>query len=111
MLYTCAEDFFKYASSIERISREDELKLGLKMREGDEDAKEQLIRSYIPVLAAYLKKYSRNPSLSLVYFGLGVLTDSVTNFNFQIENPTFTRFLGDSVRQTITRYIVDENKQ
>lgn len=111
MLYTCSNDFFKYATSISRISREEEKELGLKMQEGNEDAKEQLIRSYIPVLAAYLKKYSRDPSLSLVYCGLDVLADSVKNWNFQIENPTFTRFLGDRVRQMITRYIVNENKQ
>ena len=107
MLYKCADDFFKYAANVKRISREEEKELGLKMKEGDEEAKETLITSYLPVLASYLKRNFREPSLAVIYSGLAVLSDSVQSFNFQIENPTFTRFLGFEIRKMVTRFIAD----
>lgn len=107
MLYKCADDFFKYAATVKRISREEEKELGLKMKEGDEEAKEALITSYLPVLASYLKRNSREPSLAFIYSGLVVLSDSVQNFNFQVENPTFTKFLGYKIRRMVTRFIAD----
>ena len=107
MLYNCADDFFRHAATVKRISREEEKELGLKMKEGDEEAKEALITGYLPVLASYLKRNFREPSLELVYRGLVVLSDSVQKFNFQIENPTFTRFLGFGIRKMVTRFIAD----
>ena len=107
MIYKCADEFFRYAASVKRISREEEKELGLKMKEGDEEAKEALITGYIPVLASYIKRNFRGPSLELVYRGLVVLSDSVRDFDFQVENPTFSRFLGVRINKMVTRYIAD----
>ena len=108
MLFQCANDFYEYAASVKRISREEEKELGRKMKEGDEEAKETLITSYLPVLASALKRYFYERSLDLVYRGLAVLSDAVQNFDFQIENPTFAKFLTDKIRRMITRFIAEK---
>ena len=107
MLYTCAGDFFQYAATVKKISREEEKKLGLEMREGSEEAKEAIITSYLPVLASYLKRYSSNPGLELIYRGLDTLKDAVAHFNFQSENPTFSKFLGNQIKLMMAKYIAD----
>ena len=77
------------------------------MKEGDQEAEEALITSYLPILASYLKRNSRKPSLALIYNGLVVLSDSIKSFDFQIEDPTFTRFLGFRIRKMVVRFIAD----
>ena len=108
MIYKCAADFFKHAATIKTISREEEKELGLKMKEGAEEAKEALITGYLPVLASYLKRYTYESSLELVYRGLVVLSDAVQSFDFQVDNPTFSRFLGFRIRNMVTRFIADK---
>ena len=107
MLYTDAAHFFTHADGIPRLSREEEKALGARAKEGDEAAARALTDSYLPMLAAYLKRYADTPSLRLIYMGVETLTEAVASFDFQTENPTFTRFLGDRVRRMMTRYIAD----
>jgi len=107
MLFKTAQEFFDYAKTIQRVSRSEELELAKRMREGDETAKKALIDSYIPVLAAYIQKNTREPSLEVIYRGFNLLSDSIHNFNFQIENPTFTRYLGEKIRLMMTHFIAD----
>ena len=107
MLYTDAAHFFAYADGRVRLSREEEKALGARAKEGDEAAAQALTDSYLPLLAAYLKRYADTPSLHLIYTGVATLEEAVASFDFQTENPTFTRFLGDRVRRMMTRYVAD----
>ena len=107
MLYTSADEFFALAASAKRLSREEEKALGTRAKEGDAAALRVLTDSYLPVLASYLKRYTDTPSLHLIYLGVETLEEAVAAFDFQAENPTFTRFLGDRVRRMMTRYIAD----
>ena len=110
MLYTDANEFFAHAARTERLSREEERALGAEMQAGDEAARHALVDGYLPVLAALLSRYESRPSLQLVYMGIKTLEDAVSAFDFQTEDPTFTRFLGDRVRRMMTRYVADSPK-
>ena len=107
MLYTSADEFFALAARSGKLSREEEKALGARLGEGDETAGQALVRGYLPLLAAYLKRYTDTPSLHLIYLGVETLEEAVATFDFQAENPTFTRFLGDKVRRMMTRYVAD----
>ena len=107
MLYLCANDFFKQAENAKRLSREEERKYASEMQAGNESARRILTDSYLPVLAAYLKRFSAEPSLELIYRGLETLDEAISHFNFEAERPPFSKFLGDRLRQTVTRYIAD----
>jgi DNA-directed RNA polymerase specialized sigma subunit len=107
MFFKTPKEFFDYTKTVQRISRSEELELAKRMQEGDEKAQEALITSYLPVLASYLNRYWRNPSLEFVYRGLAVLRTSVLHFDFQMENPSFTRFLAARIKRMAALFIVD----
>lgn len=113
MLYASAEDFYNKVATIKRLSREEEKELARKMQDGNEDAKKLLFDSYLPVLASFLKRYTRNPSLDMVYKGMELLHTSIETFDFQYDSPspnvTFVHFLSDKVRRMMTRYIADNH--
>ena len=109
MIYTSAQSFFEYAENVKRLSREEELAYAIKMKAGDEEAKQAIVNGYLPILAAYLKRYTREASLEYIYRGIETLNEAVEKFDFQIENPTFTRFLQNEIRRMATRYIADSS--
>lgn len=113
MLYTCTEAFFDHVDQLKRagkLTREEEKELAQKMKDGDEEAKKALTESYLPFLAALLKRYARTPSLDMVYKGIQVLQTSIATFDFLHDslspNVTFVYFLSDKVRRAMTRYIM-----
>ena len=113
MLYKSAEDFYNKVATIKRLSREEEKELALKMvNEGDENAQKALVIGYLPVLAAYLKRYTCTPSLDMIYEGVEILETSIATFDFLYDSPspnvTFVHFLSDKVRRMMTRYIADK---
>lgn len=107
MLYTCADDFFKHAAEMKQLTREEEKELASKMQQGDEDAKNSLINSYLPILASYIKRYTAQPSLQIIYLGIETLRTSIENYNFQFKNPTFSKYLGNNIRQMMAKYIAN----
>ena len=111
MLYTSAEDFYNKAATIKRLSREEEKELAKKMKERHENAQKALVVGYLPVLAAYLKRYTRTPSLDMIYKGIEILETSIATFNFLYDSPSpnvnFANYLADKVCRMMTRYIAD----
>ena len=111
MLYTSAEDFYNKVATIKRLSREEEKELAQKIKEGDENALKALVVGYIPVLATYLKRYTRTPSLDMIYKGIEILETSISTFDFLSDSPspnvTFSNYLGGKVRRMITKYIAE----
>ena len=73
MLYIRAEDFYEEARSCSAMSRQEELQCARQMREGDALARERLIRSYLPMTAAYI---SRMPAHRLNWY----LRNAVTRY-------------------------------
>ena len=115
MLYTCVDDFFNHVEEIKKtqkpLSREEEKELAQKMKAGDYDAKKALTEAYLPILASFLKRYTRTPSLSMVYDGVMILETSINTFDFLHNNPspnvTFVNFLSNKIRQMMIKYIAD----
>lgn len=107
MKYTCAADFFAHAATMQRLSREQELEYARRMKEGEPTAKQVLTDSYLPVLASYLKRYVKKPSLHLVYLGIQMLDAAVASFDFFQEDPSFSKHLGQEVKKLVARYIAD----
>ena len=105
MKYTCTDDFFAHAATMQRLSREQELAYAKQAKEGNPTAKQALTDSYLPVLASYLKRYVSQPSLHLVYLGIQMLDAAVASFDFSAEDPSFSKYLGQEVKKLVTRYI------
>lgn len=108
MLYKHADDFFKQAAAIKRLSREEEKECARKMKSGDESARQMIINSYLPLVASCAKRYfSGDTSLELIYRFLNILESSVDSFNFENDNYSFMSHLSSRFRQEAARFIVD----
>ena len=111
MLFKTTQEFFDYTKTIKRISRDQEKEYAKKVQEqGDEEAKQMLIKSYLPVVASCIKRYSfEEPSLDMVYRCIGVLEDAVSKCDFQQDN-AFMNTLSFRLRRAMTLYIVNSPK-
>ena len=111
MLYTSIDDFFEKASSCRKLPREEEIYLAEAMYNGDASAREQLIRSYIPMVAGHIKRCSPHmQTLRLVYTCLRSLEKAVDSFNFLQTSETFTHRLSWWLRQAVTEYIAGQSE-
>lgn len=110
MFYTCADDFFRHASSLERIAREDEIKYARLMNEGDSFARQAIVDSYIPVVAARVKRLPKEyRSLEIIYRCLDVLEKAVDTFNFLQDGETFLHTLCVRLNPMINRYFAERD--
>ncbi len=107
MIYVSVDDFYEKASLCKRLTREEELECARKMKAGDKEAREQLIQSYIPVVAGYIKHTkSHLQNLGLVLYCIQALEKAVDSFDFIQDSETFSHRLSWHLRQAVTRYIV-----
>ncbi len=106
MLYTCADDFFDKASSIERLPVEDEMKYIRAMKEGDESAREVIVSSYLPFVAGYIKRTFRadKVSLELIYRCIDKLEEAICRYDIS-DRKAFSRQLSNQLKRTVTGYI------
>ena len=56
MIYISIEDFYKKAESCHVLSRQEEIECAQQMKNGDAAARERLIESYLPMVAAHVKR-------------------------------------------------------
>lgn len=81
------------------------------MKKGDAFAREQLIESYFPMVAAHIKRTaSHMQSLGLIVYCQQALEKAVDNFNFLQDGETFAHRLSWSLRQATTKYMVESRK-
>ena len=107
MLFINAEDFFAQAAKTPRLSREEERRLAMEMSQNPA-AREQLINSYIPMVAGYIQRMPENlRTLKSVYICLESLEKGVDSFNFLQDRESFTNHLSRRLRQCITRCIAE----
>ena len=107
MLFISTEDFFNQAKALPPLSREEEQLLAKQMAQ-DPAAREQLIRSYLPHVASYVRRAPKDlQTLQTVYACLATLEKGVDSFHFQQEQETFSHHLSWRLRQCITRCIAD----
>ena len=106
MLFVSLEAFYEKAASCRRLTRQEELECAERMAKGDAAARQQLIESYLPMVAARVKRASgQMRSLTLALYCVDALEKCVDTFHFQQDSETFTHRLSWALRQAVTRYI------
>ena len=109
LLFTDAKDFFTKAAAAERLSRESEKACAQRMAQGDSEAREKIILSYLPAVAAFAKRKSRGKcSLELIYRLIASLEKAVDSFDFAQEREAFLRRLTLAMKKALTEYIADK---
>ena len=107
MLFLSLEDFYEKVSTCSRLTREEEIECAKKMQEGDVHSRERLIQSYLPVVAANIRRAKpQMQNLGLVLYCQKALENAVDSFNFLQDSETFMHRLSWHLRQAITGYIV-----
>ena len=108
MLFISVDDFFQKARGVRRLSRTDEKKYALKMREGDAEARQAIMNSYLPMVASYIRRSPKElQTLETIYSCVRSLEKGVDGFNFLQDNEMFSHHLSWRLRQCITRCLVD----
>lgn len=108
MLFVTVDDFFQKVHSTTRLSRNDEKNYALKMKEGDAEARQAIVNSYLPMVASYIRRSPKElQTLETIYSCVRSLEKGVDSFNFLQDSETFTHHLSWRLRQCITRCLVD----
>ncbi len=107
MIFISIEDFFKKVSSCYVMTRQEEIECARRMKDGDNDARERLIHSYVPMVAVHIKHTKPNiQTLGLVLYCMQALEKAVDSFDFLQESESFSHRLSWGLRQAVTNYIV-----
>ena len=108
MLFITVEDFLTQAAAIAPLTREEETALARRMAQGDTAAREALVRGYLPLVAAFVRRAPASVrTLDTVYAGIAALERAVDGFDFQQTGETFAHRLSWALRQTVTRQIAE----
>lgn len=108
MLFISVDDFFQKARDVIRLSRNDEKKYALKMKEGDVAARQAIVNSYLPMVASYIRRSPKElQTLETIYCCISVLEKRVDGFNFLQDSETFTHHLSWHLKQCIMRCLVN----
>lgn len=112
MLFISAEDFFQKVRGIQKHSAAEEKILAARMNAGDADARQAIVNSYLPMVAANIRRYPKElQTLDTVYTCIQSLEEGVDRFNFLQDSETFTHHLSWCLRQCLTRCIVEKRKE
>ena len=107
MLFVSLEDFYEEAAGCEVLSRQEEIDCALRMKAGEAAAREQLIRSYTPMVARHVKRlHPPMQTLTAALYCMHALEKAVDSFDFTQESETFTHRLSWYLRQASVKYIV-----
>ena len=107
MVYISVEDFYQKAGSCYVMTRQEEIECAKKMKSGDNDARERLVQSYIPMIAGHIKRTKPHmQNLGLVLYCMQALEKAVDSFDFLQDSEPFSHRLSWYLRQAITNYIV-----
>jgi len=108
-LYIRAEDFFQKTAGCRKLRSEEELVLAARMSKGDAEAREALIRGYLPHVAAAIRRMPHEyQTLELVMRCITALEKAVDRFDFTQSGERFSHRLSWVLRQTTTAYMADK---
>ena len=108
MFFISADDFFAKAGTFSRVTREEEKALARQMADGDKAAREALVQSYLPYVAAYIRRSPRSlHTLNTVYTCISALEKAVDQFDFLQDREPFSHQLSRWLRQCITKCIAN----
>ena len=107
-MYLCPDDFYRQAASATRLTREEECACAESFAKGDSAARQKLIESYLPQVAAPVRRAPKHlQTLRTIYAALTALEQGVDTFDFLQTGETFTHHLSWRLRQCITRCIAE----
>lgn len=107
MVFIDIDDFYRKADCCLRLSRQKEIEYAKAMKKGDSSAREKLIQSYIPMVAAHVKRMKPHlQTLGLVMCCVNALEKAVDSFDFLQDSETFSHRLSWWLRDATVRYIV-----
>ena len=102
--------YFKDIGKVELLTQQQELELGKRMMEGDEEAKRKLIESNLRLVVAFAKRYLGKTSMSfsdLIQEGNLGLIRAVERFDYH-RGLKFSTYGTWWIRQAISRAIADQ---
>lgn len=106
MVYIDIQDFYRKAAACRRLSRQEELRCAGAMAGGDAQAREQLVHSYLPMVAGRLKNESEEiQTLGCALCLQAELEKAVAAFDFLQDREPFTNRLSLIFRRAVTRYL------
>ena len=108
MLFLSEADFFEKARKYGKFSRAEEAGLAELMKKGNAEARKKLICSYLPTVAAFVRKTQKNCSLEFIYRLVDALEKEIERFDFSRKGETFAHRLTFVMRKTLTEYIADK---
>lgn len=110
MIFIDIEEFYKKASTYIRLTRQEEIACAIAMKNGDCDAREKLIESYIPMVAGHIKHMKPHlQTLGLVLYCMQALEKAVDSFDFLQDSEPFSHRLSWWLREATVKYIVRDN--
>ncbi len=108
MIFISAEDFLSKVQGIERLSKDEERALALRMRNGDAEARQRLVYSYLPSVAFHVRRVPVGiRTLHTVYACIESLDRAIDKFDFFQDSESFSHHLSRYLRQCITNCIAD----
>lgn len=107
MIFLNVDDFYRKADCCLRLTRQKEIECAKAMKNGDSSAREQLLQSYLPVVAAHIKRMQPHlQTLGLVMYCVQALEKAVDSFDFIQDSETFSHRLSWWLRDATAKYIV-----
>ncbi len=107
MVFVSIDDFFEKAALCKALTRQEEIECAVAIKNGDTEAREKLVQSYIPMVASHIKHAKPHmQNLGLVVYCMNALEKAVDSFDFMQESETFSHRLSWALRQAVVSYIV-----
>ena len=106
MIFVSVDEFLRESKSIQLLSKSEEKELAQKMSKGDQNARLQLIRAYLPYVAAVIRRSPKDiQTLNTLYSCISALEKGVDSFNFLQEGESFGHRLSIILRRCTLRAI------
>jgi DNA-directed RNA polymerase sigma subunit (sigma70/sigma32) len=107
MLIVSLDDFYEKVATMKKLSREEEKECAIKMAQGDMEARQMLINSYLPICAYRIKHHARPlRTMGLAVYYIRATEKAVDNFNFLQDSERFCHRLNWYLRNAMVAYIV-----
>ncbi|MBQ9989030.1 MAG: hypothetical protein IJP30_04765 [Clostridia bacterium] len=106
MVYVDLQDFYNKAAACKRLSREEEINCAKRMKAGDEEAREQLVQSYLPMIAGHIKHAKGDlQSLGCALYCAVELEKAIDRFDFLQDSEPFLHRISWILRQGTAKYL------
>ena len=108
MVFYSMEVFFERCRDFCILSREEECHTARLMKAGDPQARQQLLESYLPMVAAHIRRMpGEHQTLGMLHYCCQALEKAVDSFDFLQDSETFTHRLSWHLRNASARYIAE----